>query len=87
MSLGFKLIGIEKRRGNGKKWLKKNLANLYFQGYGTILPSTSRHAKCNLVEARGGSDSVTPVIWILEIKALSEMAMNYLKSQQYPGKF
>ena len=23
MSLGFKLIGIEKRRGNGKKWLKK----------------------------------------------------------------
>ena len=49
--------------------------------------STSRHAECNLVEARGGTDSVTPVIWILEIKALLEMAINYLKFQQYPGKF
>ena len=80
--------GGEGREGGWKEMIKKkNLVNLYFQGYGTILPSTSRHAKCNLVEARGGSDSVTPVIWILEIKVLSEMAINYLKSQQYPGKF
>jgi len=84
-------VGRRRRRRKGRRKerndKKKNLVNLYFQGYGTILPSTSRHAKCNLVEARGGSDSVTPVIWILEIKVLSEMAINYLKSQQYPGKF
>ena len=51
--------GEEKEKEGREGGNDKKLVNLCFQGYGTILRSTSRQAMCNLAEVRGRRQRLT----------------------------
>ena len=68
--------GEEGEEGEGRK--NKKLINLCFQGYGTILPSTSKACymqPCQGQRKKTKAYSVTLLIWVLEIKALLDVTI------------